>query len=122
MKLTGGANSGNYMPNKEGTATSITDVTEWTPSFALELDIVDFSDNTKSNIGISTVGRSLAQLGITGATHLKVTYDGTSVKYYKDNSTTETYSASLTTNPVYISIGVNSGHYLTIKNVEIYPI
>ena len=122
LKLTAGTNSGNYMPNKDGTATSISDVTEWIPSFALELDIINFDDGTGSNIGISTVGRSLTQLGITGETHLKVVYDGSTVKYYKDNSTTAIYTANLTTSPVYISIGVGSGHYITIKDVKIYPI
>lgn len=122
LKLTGGSNTGNYMPNKEGTATSIADVTEWSPSFALELDIVDFDDATKTNVGISTVGRNLSQLSITGATHLKIVYDGSQVKYYKDGSTTATYTGNLTTDPVYISIGVGSGYSITIKDVKIYPI
>ena len=122
LKLTGGANSGNYMPNKDGTATSIQDVTEWIPSFVFEFDIIDFSSAGNISVGISTVGRSLSQLGINGATHLRIVYDGNTVKYYKDNSTTETYSANLTTSPVYINIGVGSGYNITIKDVKIYPI
>lgn len=122
LKLTTSNQSGNYMPNKDGTATSIADVTEWTPSFALELDIVDFDNASYSNIGVGSVGRSLAQLGITGATHLKIVYDGSTVKYYKDGSSTETYSGNMTTTPTYISIGVSNGHHITIKDVEIYPI
>ena len=110
------------MPHRDGTATSITDVTEWTPSFAFEFDIVAFDSASNISVGVQSVGRSLSQLGITGAVHLKITYDGSTVKYYKDNSTTETYSASLTTSPVYINIGVASGYSVTIKNVEIYPI
>lgn len=110
------------MPNKDGTATSIADVTEWESPFAVELDIVDFDNASYSNIGVGSVGRSLAQLGITGATHLKIVYDGSTVKYYKDGSSTETYSRNMTTTPTYISIGVSSGYHITIKDVEIYPI
>ena len=122
LKLTGGSNTGNYMPNKEGTATSITDVTEWTPSFAFEFDIVDFDNASNISVGVQSVGRNLSQLGITGATHLKVTYDGSNVNYYKDGSSTPVYTANLTTDPVYINIGVSSGYYITIKDVKIYPI
>ena len=124
LKLTAGTNGGNYMPDRTGTHTSIADVTEWTPSFAVEYDIITFDDGTKHNVGISSVGRSYTQLGLSNSSehHIKIVYNGSKVYYYIDGSNTATYSADLTTNPVYISIGVSSGATQTIKDVKIYPI
>ena len=124
LKLTGGSSGGNYMPNRTGTATSISDVTEWTPSFVFEYDLITFDDGTKHNAGIQSVGRSYSQLGLSNSSehHIKLVYDGSKVYYYIDGSNTATYEASLTTNPVYVSIGVSSGATQTIKDVKIYPI
>ena len=124
LKLTATGNNGNYMPNREGTATSIADVTEWEAPFVFEYDVLTFDDGAKNNVGIQMAGRNYTQLGLTNTAshHLKLVYDGSRMSIYVDNASNPVYSTSLTQSTVYCQIGVQSGATQTIKDVKIYPI
>ena len=121
--LTGGASSGNYMPNiKDTPHQSIADVTEWEAPFVFEYDLVSFDNSSYHSTGVGTIGRSYAQLGLTGSHHIKMVYDGSTVKYYLDNSSSAIYTGNLSTTPTYCTINVGSGYTQKIKDVKIYPI
>ena len=103
----------------------------WDTPLVIECDIVSGSDNAR--IGVrrwdTTTGtyaddiyRTFTQLGLTNGGHLKITYDGTYVKYYINNSTTASYTSSSVTLTRYgVTFLVPTSGSFKYKDFKIYP-
>ena len=75
-----------YAANKTGTSTS--DLYDFTTPFTVEFDVIDLEGSISIQLLGSTsgnIGKYLHDLGGSG-THIKITYDGQSAKYYTNNN------------------------------------
>lgn len=85
-----------YSANKPGTGSNVHD---WEAPFTIEGDIVGSTNNVRLQLFESSesyVSRSLEQLGIANGGTFKITYDGTTVNYYVNNSIEPVYSVEKT--------------------------
>jgi len=124
-----GNSNGTLAFNKHGSTISAwTDTIDYTVPFAIEVDIVSFSDNACGVfVGDSTFTQtfSAGAVGFTANSHLKMVFNGTTVKGYINNETTPSYSYNLALSSAVrcgLYVGTGSGKTLKYKNVKIYSV
>ena len=113
-----------YWANNPGTSTGVD--TDWNGPTTVEVDIVSSDNSITFQVGNNTVGtasRTMTQLGLTSGGHLKVVYDGTTVKYYVNNNSTATYTANISfgNDNFYVRFYLPQGTNFKYREFQLYP-
>lgn len=101
-------------------------VYDWDGNLTIECDIINGDDNVRIGLkewqewGTDDIYKTLTQLGLTNGGHLKITYDGTNVKYYVDDTLTYT-SDAVTLTRYGVTFLVPSNGSFKYKDFKIYP-
>lgn len=111
--------STNLMIYANKPTTTSTSAYDWNAPFIVEFDVTAQTDTPSFQLYSSeTTGTYNLNLGVTG--HYKITYDGTTVYSYRDNSEINHFDRNLTN--ARIGFVVGNGKSLTYKNFKIYSI
>ena len=103
------------------------EVYRWNTNLIIECDIVYGADDTRIGVrewweySSDDVYQTLNQLGLTNGGHLKITYDGTNVKYYVNDTLTYT-SDAITLTDYGVTFLVPTNGSFKYKDFKIYPL
>jgi hypothetical protein len=114
-----------YWANYPGSSKTTGD--EWNSPLVVEVDMLSASD-TGTNValqlvkGSSAISRNMSQLGVVNGGHIKIVCDGSTAKYYVNDSETPNHSQNWTETDFSIRFYVVNGYDFKYKNFMIYPI
>jgi hypothetical protein len=99
---------------------------DFTLPFSLEFEIDNISSKTQVGIDFIKNGsdnnKTFNQMNINNGDSVKITFDGETIKVYKNGSSTSTdLSLSLST-PINLAFFVTATNYMTFKNLKMYSI